>query len=200
MVRDTQRGQSKTGGGNAGHVRVVGGRSSRIAAVLHQSVLRIRLLPEEAATGALNVVEQLIVFCRKRRSRFRWRGGDCAERMRKGRGDSGPRQAFEQSAPGKAQARIGHRTMLSEFWVDEYSPQRDGRTEKAGSIYDAISVSLSDPVRNHSVLLVLHLLSEIHEVLERGVELIGLQHGFCKHVADIHLQAFGAEEVMHLIG
>src|SRR5690242_3270535 len=50
-----------------------------------------------------------------------------------------------------------------------------------------------------SVLLLLHLLSELHKILERLIELFRLLHSFCKHVAYIDVKALRAKEEVHLI-
>src|SRR5215469_18727489 len=66
LFPNAQGSQSKAGGRNACDDTAVA--RANIGAVLHQSGLRIRLLPEELEVGFLNFLEQLVVFTRQCRS------------------------------------------------------------------------------------------------------------------------------------
>src|SRR5450432_1231952 len=59
LVGDAMSGESKTGGGNAGGVALVG--SLGVAAVFDQTGNGIGFVPEKLEAGALNVFEELVL-------------------------------------------------------------------------------------------------------------------------------------------
>jgi hypothetical protein len=86
LFADTERGQTKTCGGDAGYNGIIGAGFARIAAIFDQASVWTGLLPKKATGKALDFVQELIVFGgegrgRQRRSGCRRAGGLSEDRQ-----------------------------------------------------------------------------------------------------------------------
>jgi hypothetical protein len=120
VIRDAERGQAKAGRGDAGHLPLVL-VAIGTAAVLDQARLRMRAFVEEAKTGALEVVEKLIVRLRKGERVVLFGGFAAAD----GCGGSQRRQALKKFPSSYLAA---HRMVISATslrqWMNENSTKQ----------------------------------------------------------------------------
>ncbi len=99
LVGNTKRRQPESRRGNAGHIALVG--PVRLAAVLDQAGIRVRLLPKEKEIGSFDLLQEAVVVRREsllRRWEFRLSVPTKRERHPKYRGSKSKRNQHGQTA------------------------------------------------------------------------------------------------------
>ena len=119
FVADAHCRKPESCGGNACNVGIIGCSFARVAAVFHQASLRTGLLPEITATGALQFIEQLVIFRAKDWLGFGGRRHNCGHSAGKRNCRSSACEPLEEPSPREIPIMLLHTPMLTDVfqWI-----------------------------------------------------------------------------------
>src|SRR5206468_12155592 len=119
FVADADCRKPESGRGNTGDVCIIGCSFACIAAVFHQASLRTGLLPEITAAGALQIIEQLVIFRAKDWLGFGGRRHNCGHSAGERNCRSSACETLEEPSPREIPIMLLHTPMLTDVfqWI-----------------------------------------------------------------------------------